>query len=182
MTTTEHKTWENMNSRCQSKTSRWSKYYHGAGITVCDRWRRGTPGAFENFFQDMGPKPSGHVLDRIDNAKGYSPENCRWLTWKESNENRRRWGKSHEVIAIAESILKEHGPMGHSGLYREVYARIEWPKDRNAMAQILQSAPSIQWVDPNWTLAHNVPTRAKQSSLSNQKQSQNTIIYHGIDF
>lgn len=76
--------WESMKQRCLNPTARSFKNYGGRGITVCERWL-----AFENFLADMGVRPDGNELDRTDNSKGYSPENCRWVDRKTNNRNKR---------------------------------------------------------------------------------------------
>lgn len=66
-------------------------WYGGRGITVCDRWRRGADGksGFECFIADMGLRPPGATMDRIDPDGNYEPSNCRWTVGKEQARNRR---------------------------------------------------------------------------------------------
>ena len=84
--TPEYITWANMIQRCCNKKHKAYKYYGRQGIAVCDRWLH----SFVNFFNDMGPKPfSKAEIDRIDNDLGYFPENCRWVTSAQNNQNKR---------------------------------------------------------------------------------------------
>ena len=84
--TKEYNTWCHLKSRCYTPKATGYKNYGGRGITVCERWMN----SFENFFSDMGESPTPqHSIDRINNAVGYSPDNCRWATPTEQNNNKR---------------------------------------------------------------------------------------------
>jgi len=81
--TPTYSSWTSMKSRCVNKKMSNYKYYGGKNIRVCDRW-----GTFENFLADMGERPLGMTLDRINSSLGYTPENCRWADIRTQNRNR----------------------------------------------------------------------------------------------
>jgi hypothetical protein len=82
--TPTYKTWLCMIYRCTKPAHEHYKYYGGRGVSVCDRWR-----TFSNFYADMGKRPIGMTLDRINNEGNYEPSNCRWATKKEQMANSR---------------------------------------------------------------------------------------------
>ena len=82
--TTTYKTWCNMKNRCLSKKNKEYKNYGGRGITVCKKWLK-----FEDFYNDMGEKPSKkYSIERINNDGNYCKENCCWIHNKEQNKNK----------------------------------------------------------------------------------------------
>jgi hypothetical protein len=99
-------TWQGMLQRCLNPRSPGFHNYGGRGITVCERWHK-----FENFYADMREPPDGLTLDRKDNDKGYSPENCKWSTRLEQTHNRRppkrkRRAKLEDINAYAASLAR----------------------------------------------------------------------------
>ncbi|HEX9639809.1 MAG TPA: hypothetical protein VGB13_00690, partial [Candidatus Krumholzibacteria bacterium] len=81
----EYHSWDAMRSRCYRRTDPVFKWYGRRGIKVCARWRDN----FSAFLEDMGPRPVGTSLDRIDNEGNYTPSNCRWATHAEQSRNKR---------------------------------------------------------------------------------------------
>lgn len=81
----EYRTWTGMVQRCTNPRAANFAKYGGRGIGVCERWR-----TFALFYTDMGPRPTGLTLDRVDGTRGYEPGNCRWATAKEQRANRCR--------------------------------------------------------------------------------------------
>jgi hypothetical protein len=107
-----------MSRRCLEPKNKDFKHYGGRGITVCERWR-----TYENFLADMGTKPAGMTLDRINNDGGYEPSNCRWVSHAEQMRNRgfcRRLTIFGRTM-IASEWAREAG-MTVSQLFNRLYA------------------------------------------------------------
>lgn len=104
--------WAGMKARCSNPKNSHYHIYGGKGIKVCERWHR-----FENFLADMGEKPTGASLDRIDPEKDYSPENCRWADAAQQANNKTNnryitaFGETLTLSQWAERIGVTHGSL-----------------------------------------------------------------------
>ncbi len=86
LTSGTYVSWLGMKNRCLNPKDVAYRYYGGRGIKVCDAWAND----YDQFYADMGERPDGMTLDRIDSDKGYFPDNCRWLPANEQQSNQRR--------------------------------------------------------------------------------------------
>lgn len=116
-----YNSWASMLQRCTNpRATKWPSY-GGQGVTVCARWHE-----FANFLADMGERPAGKTLDRIDNAAGYEPKNCRWATNKQQQQNLRAnklvdyEGRQYVLSALADLLQIDKATLA----YR---IRQEWP-------------------------------------------------------
>ena len=93
-----YKIWTAMHDRCRNERCKSYENYGGRGIKVCERWEK-----FENFYADMGDRPAGKSLDRIDNDGPYAPWNCEWKEQKFQSRNKRNniwleYGGKRQVV------------------------------------------------------------------------------------
>lgn len=132
-----YKIWKGVLRRTTNPASKDFRTYGAMGITICDRWRK-----FENFLADMGERPTGLTLDRIDNNRGYEPGNCRRATPREQARNCRNskltLGTATEIVyrrlqgEMAPRLAAEFGV--HTNMVYHIEKGRSWP-DALAAAQ-----------------------------------------------
>lgn len=130
-----HGSWYSMKQRCLNKNATGYSRYGGAGIKICDRWME-----FDNFYADMGDRPEGMSLDRIDNDGNYEPRNCRWATIVEQSKNQKS-NRKVEIDGVTKLIT-------------------EWARDIGITASTL-SKRLAKGIDKEGLLAPNPQSKRK---------------------
>lgn len=130
---TLYSTWSGMISRCSNKGDKHFKNYGLRGIEVCERWRD-----FEKFRDDMGERPEGTSLDRIDNNGHYCPENCRWATHLEQMNNQRKT-RFIDVGGVSMSVgeIRRKFNLPHHVVYNRIIA-YGWDIERATTTPVKQ--------------------------------------------
>jgi hypothetical protein len=129
----EYQAWTDMRSRCKNPKHKCFKDYGARGIDVCSEWNQ-----FPIFYAQMGPRPSSkHSLERIDNNKGYGPDNCRWAIPSDQSRNRRsnKWIDYNGMRYTQSDLADKLGIPRRTLAYR---VRQGWP------VEMLSSAPNLK--------------------------------------
>lgn len=133
----EYRVWQMMRLRCTEPENAAYPSYGGRGITICDRWLT----SVEAFIEDMGRKPfPEYEIDRINNDKGYEPDNCRWATRKQNDRNRR----SNHLITVGDETLSiaewsERSGVSHSTITKRLAKG--WASEKAVMTRARAKAP-----------------------------------------
>lgn len=136
--TTEYNSWQSMKKRCNNEKND-SYYNYGAkGIAVCEKWNN----SFLDFFKDMGLKPNKtYTIDRIDNEKGYNPENCRWAN--KTTQSRNRGVQKNNITKTTGVNLhkktnryKAHITVDYKTIHLGYYKTIEEAKEVRVKAEL----------------------------------------------
>ena len=128
-TSSTYNSYSNTIQRCIDPNNTHYRDYGGRGITVCDRWLD----SFENFLEDMGERPKGHILFRININGNYSPENCRWATRKERSHNQR-----NTILLTFNNITRPR-----------IYWIKEWNLPKYIFKYHLSKGRSMEWIYEN---------------------------------
>jgi len=143
--TAVYRAWIHMLHRCSNPKVKNYHRYGGRGIKVCERWL-----IFENFYTDMGDKPQGLTLERIDNNDDYKPSNCRWGTPHEQCMNRNWKGRGYFLEKRRDGpskyriVIRRHGKLYHFGYCKDKSDAQFWSEvAKEAIKAFLQIKPVL---------------------------------------
>lgn len=154
----EYRVWQSMKNRCTNPNDRAWPDYGGRGITVCDRWLH----SFDAFLEDMGPRHDGTTIDRVNNDKGYSLDNCRWATRTEQNRNSRNCrpltfqGRTMLVVEWADELGIPRSALRNrlnSGMSEEEALSTPYHADRSTRAALKRTARRVEYRGESLTIA-----------------------------
>lgn len=135
--------WRSMIDRCKNPKFRQWHDYGGRGIDICERWLVKGAG-FANFVSDMGPRPEGYSLDRINNELGYSPENCKWSSKKEQQRNQRVTRKvTIEGVEYIAADLAELSGMKTDTIVQRAYLGLTYAEVMKKEKRVFKEGLSI---------------------------------------
>jgi hypothetical protein len=124
----EYKSWDSMKQRCLNARAPNYPRYGGRGVQICQAW----VDSYAQFLADMGRRPAGTSLDRINNEGNYEPGNCRWATPSQQNENRKcggpKWRFDFNGQALTADELAKLTGLSAKTLYRRLVT-LKWPVD-----------------------------------------------------
>lgn len=163
--TPTHWSWVTMRQRCGNPNTPKYRLYGGRGIAVCERWQD-----FDNFLADMGPRPEGMTLDRVDSDGNYEPGNCRWATFSEQNRHKRTgklterdvaWIRANAGVRTQTSMAQKFGvTQGHiSG----VIAGVKWSPCHGNNSETSSETPSSEPEQSEPPTLSPAPTTASRS-------------------
>jgi hypothetical protein len=99
--------WYAMHNRCYDAYCKSYRWYGARGIQVCDRWHRRSKDGFNNFAADMGKRPQGYSIERVNCNGNYTPGNCKWIPRNDQPKNTRRTGrtKTRKLVLEIKSLV-----------------------------------------------------------------------------
>lgn len=183
--TPEYNSWQSMLQRCNTETLDNSKYYIKKGVKVCERWSDNIKG-FHNFLEDMGNRPEGCSLDRIDPSGDYNPTNCRWASYTQQSYNQRiasnntsgctgvrLCGKVSKRWAVT---IRKEGKTYFYGYYDNltdaITVRIHAEKELYGYSITLRDRGRSQDAITEEEFSYSLSKRSKEDSLKNLKRNK----------